>query len=54
MLGLTATISGCGPSEEEQSILLEDAYNQGYYDALDCVKHKGGSAHSAANDCEDE
>jgi len=57
LLSLTTTINGCGPSEEEQekqAILLEDAYNRGYYDALDCVKRKGGSAYSAADDCEDE
>ncbi len=47
-------LSGCGRSEEEVNILVEDSYNQGYYDALDCVKRKGGAAYSAANDCEDE
>ena len=51
---LAIALSGCGRSEDEESILLEDTYNEGYLDALDCVKRKGGSAHGAARDCEDE
>lgn len=46
-------LNGC-KSDEEVNSLREDAYNQGYYDALDCVKRKGGSANSAADDCENE
>jgi len=54
LLGIVATLHGCGKSDEEVNILLEDTYNQGWWDALDCVKRKGGSAQSAADDCEDE
>jgi len=46
--------SACGSSENDISILVEDSYNEGYLDALDCVKDKGGSAYNAAEDCEDE
>jgi len=35
-------------------MLIEESYNEGYFDALDCVERKGGSAYNAANDCEDE
>ena len=52
-IGLMVFLYGC-TSEEEINVLREDAYNQGYYDALDCVKRKGGSAISAADDCENE
>ncbi len=54
LLGITVSLHGCGKSEKEVNILLEDTYNQGWWDALDCVKRKGGSAHAAAKDCEDE
>lgn len=54
LLGIGATLQGCSKSDEEVTILLENTYNQGWWDALDCVKRKGGSALSAANDCEDE
>ena len=47
-------LSACGGSDYDQSVRLEDTYNQGYWDALDCVKRKGGSAFDAAEDCEDE
>jgi hypothetical protein len=53
-MSLILALSGCERSEEEEAILLEDTYNQGYFDALDCVKRKGGSAYSAASDCENE
>ncbi len=52
LLLITAALQGCWKSEEEVNILLEDTYNQGWWDALDCVKRKGGSAHAAAEDCE--
>jgi len=54
LLVITVAIHGCGKSEEEVNILLEDTYNEGWWDALDCVKRKGGSAHAAADECEDE
>jgi hypothetical protein len=54
LMSLILALSGCERSEEEEAILLEDTYNQGYFDALDCVKRKGGSAYSAASDCENE
>lgn len=41
-------------SEEEVNIRLEDSYNQGWWDALDCVKRKGGLARNAADDCQNE
>lgn len=47
-------LGGCGTSEQEMDYLLDDAYAQGYWDALHCVKSKGGSARAAADDCEDE
>ena len=53
-LTIAVTLCGCGKSEEDMNILLEDTYNEGYWDALDCVKRKGGSARNAADDCEDE
>jgi hypothetical protein len=53
-LCLFVGLSGCWRSEEEVDMLTEDSYNQGWYDALDCVKKKGGSAYDAAEDCEDE
>lgn len=53
-LSLLVLLTGCGKSEDETAILLEDTYNQGWFDALDCVKRKGGSAYRAADDCEDE
>lgn len=31
---------------------LEESYNAGWYDAIDCVKRKGGGAESAAEGCE--
>ena len=49
-----ASIYGCGPSQLEMDISLDEAYEQGFWDALDCVKRKGGSAWEAADDCEDE
>ena len=53
-LCLFVGLSGCGRSEEEVNMLIEDSYNQGWWDALDCVKSKGGGAYAAAEDCEDE
>ena len=47
-------LGGCGTSQQEMEYLLDDAYEQGYWDALDCVKRKGGWARAAAGDCEDE
>ena len=38
----------------QRGILTDEAYEQGYWDALACVKRKGGSASAAAYDCEDE
>ncbi len=35
-------------------IQLDEAYEQGYWDTLNCVKRKGGSARAAADNCEDE
>jgi len=52
ILGIAATLNGCGKSDEEVNILLEDSYNQGLWDALDCVKREGGSAQDAADNCE--
>ena len=40
---------GCGGVSEEDK--LEDAYLEGWYSALDCVKSEGGSARDAANEC---
>jgi len=54
VLALAALASSCGRSEREEAILLEDTYNEGYFDALDCVRRKGGAAVSAARDCENE
>ena len=54
VLVLVFLLSACGKSDEELYIITEDSYNQGYYDALDCVNRKGGAASSAAKDCEDE
>ncbi len=54
LLVVAVTLYGCGKSENEVNILLEDSYNQGWWDALECVKRKGGSAYAAADDCEDE
>lgn len=54
LLFIMAICQGCGPSEDEINIRLEDSYNQGWFDALDCVKRKGGSARNAANDCANE
>ncbi len=54
LLVSSAVLYGCGPSELDMEIQLDEAYEQGYWDALNCVKRKGGSAGVAANDCEDE
>lgn len=53
-LGLLVLSNGCGKTDEEVNILLEDTYNQGWWDAIACVKREGGSADNAADDCEDE
>jgi len=37
---------------KEEVDSTEEAYNQGWYDALDCVKNKRGSADAAIRDCE--
>ena len=50
----SAFLHGCGPSQLDMEIRLDEAYEQGYWDALNCVKRKGGSARAAADDCEDE
>ena len=47
-------LSACGASDNDVDVLIEDSYNEGYLDALDCVERKGGSAYAAAQDCEDE
>ena len=47
-------LSSCGRSDRDEAILLEDTFNEGYFAAIDCVRRKGGSAISAARDCEDE
>jgi len=49
-----ASLNACGPSERETEYLLDEAYEQGYWGALDCVKRKGGRAEDAAYDCKDE
>jgi hypothetical protein len=36
---------------DEGIIKHEEAYEEGYYDALDCVKRKGGSASTAVDWC---
>ncbi len=54
LLFSSAVLYGCGPSQLDMEIQLDEAYEQGYWDALDCVKRKGGSAWAAADDCEDE
>lgn len=54
ILIVSVTLQGCGKSEEEINVLLEDAYNEGWWDALDCVKREGGSAEHAAYYCEDK
>jgi hypothetical protein len=51
---LIAALSSCGSSELDDAILLEDTFNEGYFAAIYCVRRKGGSAVSAARDCEDE
>lgn len=53
IFAIATALHGCGKSEEELNILM-DTYDQGWWDALDCVKRKGGSAWAAAKDCEDE
>lgn len=53
LIGIIALLNGC-TSEQEINRLREESYNNGYYDALDCVKRKGGSAISAADECENE
>ena len=53
-LGSVALISGCGKSDKEINILVEDSYNQGWWDGMDCVRSTGGSARYAANYCEDK
>lgn len=45
--------SGCKTDDEVRN-LREQAYNKGYYDAIDCVKRKGGAASRAADICENE
>ena len=54
LLSIVATLYGCGKSDDEVNILLEDTYNQGWWDAIDCVKDKGGFAQNAADYCEDK
>lgn len=54
LLCSSAFLYGCGPSQLDMEIQLDEAYEQGYLDALGCVKRKGGSAWAAADDCEDE
>ena len=53
-LGLLTLLSACGKSDQEVNRISEESYNEGYYDALDCVKRKGGAANSAAKACEYE
>ncbi len=47
LLLITAALQGCSKSEEE----LEEMYYAGWWDALNCVKRKGGSADDAAEEC---
>ena len=54
LLPACVSLSACGSSNSDISVMIEDSYNEGYFDALGCVKAKGGSANSAARDCEDE
>ena len=53
-MGFIPLINACGESDTEIYRISEESYNQGYYDALDCVSRKGGSAESAAKSCENE
>jgi hypothetical protein len=53
-IGFLPLITACGKSDTEIDRISEQSYNQGYYDALDCVSRKGGSAESAAKSCENE
>ena len=54
LIGFLPLINACGESGTETYRISEESYNQGYYDALDCVSRKGGSAVSAAKSCENE
>lgn len=54
LLCSSIVLTACGPSERETEYLLDEAYEQGYWDALNCVKRKGGSARTAADKCKDE
>ena len=55
ILSLSILLSGCTSSEDEMntqlSAQLDEAYNEGWHRALDCVKDKGGSAYEAADEC---
>ncbi len=48
----TILLTGCGHSESELQARIDDAYINGYYDALDCVGREGGRASNAVSDCE--
>ena len=51
LLLITAALQGCSKSEEELEEELEEMYYAGWWDALNCVKRKGGSADDAAEEC---
>ena len=65
VFAFSAVLYGCGGSgngtkdlledyyDGDLDSLLDDTYNQGWFDALDCVERHGGSARSAADYCED-
>jgi hypothetical protein len=40
-----------GQFNDDNATQYEESYEEGYYDALDCVKRKGGSASSAVAQC---
>jgi len=40
-----------GQFNDDNVIQNEEGYEEGYYDALDCVKRRGGSASSAVDQC---
>lgn len=48
---LPMVLIGCGPSGDDLNAQLDDAYYEGWHDALACVKKKGGSAYEAADEC---
>lgn len=53
VLLLPMVLIGCGPSRDDLNAQLDDAYDEGWYEALDCVKKKGGSADEASDECKE-